>query len=78
MTKNYKKYYLIWGLFFLVYIAFIAFANFGPFLTISLIDFVISINGKHVSIFGSQGQQRTTVLTLKLCELKIMKEALMI
>lgn len=28
MTKNYKKYYLIWGLFFLVYIAFIAFFSY--------------------------------------------------
>jgi len=37
-------------------------------------DIIIYINGKHVSIFGSQGQQRTTVLTLKLCELNIVKE----
>ena len=39
-------------------------------------DFTISINGKNVSIFGSQGQQRTSILTLKLCELKIIKEEL--
>ena len=39
-------------------------------------DFVISVNGKSVSIFGSQGQQRTSILTLKLCEMKIMKEEL--
>ena len=37
-------------------------------------DFIISVNGKSVSIFGSQGQQRTAILTLKLCELKIVKE----
>lgn len=37
-------------------------------------DFIISVNGKSVSIFGSQGQQRTVILTLKLCELKIVKE----
>ena len=37
-------------------------------------DFMIYINGKPVSIFGSQGQQRTSVLSLKLCELDIVKE----
>ena len=37
-------------------------------------DFIIYINGKPVSIFGSQGQQRTSILTLKLCELDIVKE----
>ena len=37
-------------------------------------DFIIYINGKPVSIFGSQGQQRTAILTLKLCELDIVKE----
>ena len=37
-------------------------------------DFMIYINNRPVSIFGSQGQQRTTILTLKLCELKIVKE----
>lgn len=37
-------------------------------------DFTIYINEKPVSIYGSQGQQRTTVLTLKLCELEIVKE----
>ena len=37
-------------------------------------DFIISINDKNISIFGSQGQQRTAVLTLKLCELEIVKE----
>ncbi len=37
-------------------------------------DFIISINDRPVSIFGSQGQQRTSVLTLKLCELEIVRE----
>jgi len=37
-------------------------------------DIIIYINGKQVSIFGSQGQQRTVVLTLKLCEINIVKE----
>lgn len=39
-------------------------------------DFIIYINKKNVSIFGSQGQQRTATLTLKLCELKIVTEEL--
>jgi len=34
-------------------------------------DFVIYINGKQINIYGSQGQQRTSVLTLKLAELKL-------
>lgn len=37
-------------------------------------DFMIYINNRPVSIFGSQGQQRTSILTLKLCELKIVKD----
>ena len=37
-------------------------------------DFMIYINKKIVSIYGSQGQQRTATLTLKLCELKIVTE----
>ena len=37
-------------------------------------DFKININGKLVSKFGSQGQQRTAILTLKLTELEIVKE----
>jgi len=39
-------------------------------------DFTIYINGKQVDIFGSQGQQRSVVLSLKLCELEIIKEDL--
>ncbi len=37
-------------------------------------DLLIYINHKPVSVFGSQGQQRTAVLSLKLCELQIIKE----
>lgn len=37
-------------------------------------DFIIYIENKPISIFGSQGQQRTAILTLKLCELDIVKE----
>lgn len=37
-------------------------------------DFIIYINKRPVSTFGSQGQQRTTILTLKLTELEIVKE----
>ena len=34
-------------------------------------DFEVKINGKSVAIYGSQGQQRTTVISLKLSELEI-------
>lgn len=37
-------------------------------------DFSPSINGKDLRTFGSQGQQRTLVLTLKLSEVKILKK----
>ena len=37
-------------------------------------DFDIYINDKKVSIYGSQGQQRTVVLSLKLTELNIIYE----
>jgi len=37
-------------------------------------DFLIYINKRPVSVYGSQGQQRTAVLTLKLTELEIVKE----
>lgn len=37
-------------------------------------DFLVYIDGKDVSIFGSQGQQRTVTLTLKMCELSVVKE----
>ena len=34
-------------------------------------DFIIYINGKQVDLYGSQGQQRTVILSLKLSELNI-------
>ena len=34
-------------------------------------DFVIYINGKEVEVYGSQGQHRTAILSLKLSELKV-------
>ena len=37
-------------------------------------DFEISINGKSLNLYGSQGQHRTAVLALKIAELKIIKE----
>ena len=37
-------------------------------------DFVIYINDKEVSIYGSQGQHRTAILSLKLSELNIIYE----
>ncbi|MBN2851752.1 MAG: DNA replication/repair protein RecF [Clostridia bacterium] len=37
-------------------------------------DFTIFINDKDVKFFGSQGQQRTSVLALKLSEIEIIKE----
>lgn len=37
-------------------------------------DFNIYINGNLVNIYGSQGQHRTAVLSLKMCELEIIKE----
>ncbi|HHY23580.1 MAG TPA: DNA replication/repair protein RecF [Clostridiaceae bacterium] len=39
-------------------------------------DMEIRINNKNVRIYGSQGQQRTAVLTLKLSEIEILKEFL--
>ncbi len=37
-------------------------------------DFVIYINKKQIDIYGSQGQHRTAILSLKLAELNIVKE----
>ena len=37
-------------------------------------DFIIYINDKQVAIYGSQGQQRTSILSLKLSELDIVEE----
>lgn len=36
-------------------------------------DIIFNINGKEVKIYGSQGQQRTLVLTLKLSEVDLIK-----
>lgn len=37
-------------------------------------DLILSINGQPLKAFGSQGQQRTAVLALKLAELKLLKQ----
>ena len=37
-------------------------------------DFVIYINGKEVNIYGSQGQNRTVILSLKLSELQVVRD----
>lgn len=37
-------------------------------------DFLITINGNQVNIYGSQGQNRTVILSLKLSELEIVKD----
>ena len=37
-------------------------------------DFIIYINGKRLDIYGSQGQHRTAILSLKLSELNIIEE----
>ncbi|MBR3255649.1 MAG: DNA replication/repair protein RecF [Clostridia bacterium] len=34
-------------------------------------DFIIYINGKEISVYGSQGQNRTAMLSLKLSEVKV-------
>ena len=37
-------------------------------------DLIIKINGKELKYFGSQGQQRSAILALKLAEIEIIKE----
>ena len=37
-------------------------------------DFEVFINGKKVNVYGSQGQNRTVILSLKMCELEIVKD----
>ena len=37
-------------------------------------DFMIYINGKEIQIYGSQGQNRTAILSLKLAELNVISE----
>ena len=36
-------------------------------------DVVFKINGQNVQVYGSQGQQRTTALSVKLAEIELMK-----
>ena len=40
-------------------------------------DFDILINGKSVNVYGSQGQQRTSVLSLKLAEVEVIHDEIM-
>lgn len=37
-------------------------------------DFIINLNGKSVNIYGSQGQNRTAILSLKMSELQVIKD----
>ena len=37
-------------------------------------DFIIEINGQRIDVFGSQGQHRTAILSLKLSELNLIEE----
>ena len=37
-------------------------------------DFKIYINGENVAVYGSQGQNRTSVISLKLAELEVIKD----
>ena len=37
-------------------------------------DFLVFLNGRDLSAFGSQGQQRSSVISLKLTELAIIEE----
>lgn len=38
-------------------------------------DLIIKLNGMSLRVYGSQGQQRTSVLSLKMAELKLIEEA---
>ena len=37
-------------------------------------DFIIYLNNNNVSIYGSQGQNRTAILSLKMSELQVIKD----
>jgi len=39
-------------------------------------DFIILLNGKDIRAFGSQGQQRISAISLRLCEIEVIKESL--
>ena len=37
-------------------------------------DFIVNLNGKNVNTYGSQGQNRTVILSLKMSELQVIKD----
>ncbi|MBO5004916.1 MAG: DNA replication/repair protein RecF [Clostridia bacterium] len=37
-------------------------------------DFIVKINNKPINVYGSQGQNRTAILSLKICELQVIYE----
>jgi DNA replication and repair protein RecF len=39
-------------------------------------DFIILLNGKDIRSFGSQGQQRISAISLRLCEIEVIRESL--
>jgi len=39
-------------------------------------DFIILLNGKDIRSFGSQGQQRISAISLRLCEIEVLRESL--
>jgi DNA replication and repair protein RecF len=39
-------------------------------------DFLILLNGKDIRSFGSQGQQRISAISLRLCEIEVIRESL--
>ena len=39
-------------------------------------DFIILLNGKDIRSFGSQGQQRISAISLRLCEIEVIREIL--
>ena len=39
-------------------------------------DYIISINSLDVSIYGSQGQKKSSIISLKLSELKVIEEVI--
>ncbi len=38
-------------------------------------DFIILLNGKDIRSFGSQGQQRISAISLRLCEIEVVRKA---
>ena len=39
-------------------------------------DFIINVDNKNIQVYGSQGQKKSAILSLKICELEIVKEEL--